>query len=143
MTISAASGLSDQALADLTASAAEFRDRAYAPYSGFKVGAAVLTTTGRVTGGCCIENLSYGMTICAERAALAAAVLAGATVDGPEQVVAVAVVGPDDEACPPCGACRQWLVELAPHCTVIYPGGTGRGQVRSDARHLLPDAFAS
>src|ERR1700741_3390871 len=83
------------------------RSRAHAPYSNFQVGAAVATASGEIFGGCNVENASYGLTICAERAAVCAAVAAGH-----KEIVAVAVVTLG--AASPCGACRQVLSEFGP-----------------------------
>lgn len=102
---------------------------AYAPYSGFEVGAAILTKDGRTVTGANVENASYGLSLCAERAALARAVAEGA---GPGELEALAVTAA------PCGACRQWLVELGVE-RVLYPY-RGRLVVRA-AAELLPDAF--
>jgi cytidine deaminase len=83
------------------------RERAYAPYSKFQVGAAVLAADGRVFGGCNIENLSYGLSNCAERVAIGAAVAAGVC-----EFVAVVVVADTAVPISPCGACRQVLAEF-------------------------------
>ena len=116
--------------------------RAYAPYSNFRVGAAVLAADGRVFTGCNVENASYGLTLCAERAALASAVDAGA-----ERIAGVAVFcldavpGPDGKlpegAAAPCGACRQWLAELAPDAWVV----TNSFCAACQTRDLLPKGF--
>jgi len=87
--------------------AASTRERAYAPYSKFRVGAALLSKSGRVFTGCNVENISYGLTICAERAAVCAAVAAGDT-----EIVAAAVIADSREPVTPCGACRQVLSEF-------------------------------
>ena len=91
----------------LVAAAWRARDAAYAPYSGFAVGAALLTADGRVFIGCNVENLSYGLTMCAELVAVATAVAAGA-----RDFVAVAVVADTELPISPCGACRQVLAEF-------------------------------
>ncbi|MFN3414354.1 MAG: cytidine deaminase [Thermoanaerobaculum sp.] len=107
--------------------------RAYAPYSRFPVGAAILTEDGRVFLGCNVENASFGLTICAERNAIAATVLAGA------RPVAVAIVGNQHDLLP-CGACRQVLAEFNPDLLVVTQGANGETQVRP-LRELLPGAF--
>ena len=84
----------------------EAKERAYAPYSGFKVGAALLCADGNVYLGCNIENASYPVTLCAERAAIASAVA-----DGNRDFRAIVITGGDD-FCPPCGMCRQALSEF-------------------------------
>lgn len=97
----------DQTTAEqLMARAREASGRAYAPYSGFPVGAALLTRGGAVYEGANIENASYGLTVCAERVAVFRAVH-----DGHDQVQAIAVYAPKATPCPPCGACRQVLNE--------------------------------
>lgn len=104
-------------------------ERAYAPYSGLAVGAAVLARDGRVFRGANVENASLGLTLCAERAALARAVADGVR---PGEVEAVAATSP------PCGGCRQWLVEFAADRVVfIHAGET----VARRPEELLPDAF--
>lgn len=98
-------------------------ERAYAPYSNFSVGAAVLGKSGSIYRGANIENASYGLSVCAERVALSAAVMAGE-----EQIIAIAVAcidAPPDsplEERVPCGACRQWMQELAPDAEILVTG---------------------
>lgn len=112
------------------------RERAYAPYSGFPVGAALLAEDGRVFTGCNVENASYGLTNCAERVAVGKAVSEGA-----RAFRAIAVVGPDDDApCAPCGACRQVLHEFGGGWAVVSPDGAGGARSVSVAS-LLPGAF--
>ena len=94
--------------------AAEFLERAYAPYSKYKVGAAILTESGEVFGGCNVENASYGLTSCAERNAVGQMVIRGFL-----RPWAVAVAGPEGEPCFPCGACRQVLSEFNPELLVV------------------------
>src|SRR5690606_10352622 len=93
--------LTSASAAALLARAREAREHAYAPYSGFRVGAALLDAAGRIHDGVNVENVSLGLTICAERGAVSCAVAAGA-----RSFVAIAVAGPDEGvACMPCGAC--------------------------------------
>ena len=113
-------------------------DKAYAPFSHFQVGAAVLTERG-VYAGCNVENSSYGLTICAERSA----VLAGVGSEGPEmQIRAIAVCARHegrDQAASPCGACRQVIFEFGPEALVLFQGPEGPQQAAiSD---LLPGGF--
>jgi cytidine deaminase len=110
------------------------RRNAHAPYSGFAVGAAV-RADGRTFAGVNVENASFPLSACAERNALAAAIAAGAT-----DIDAVAVVAGEDDATPPCGACRQVLVELAPGATVVSESARGRRRTWA-VGDLLPDAF--
>jgi cytidine deaminase len=119
----------------LLAAAREARDRAYAPYSGFQVGAALLADDGRVVPGSNVENASYGLSMCAERTAAFRAAS-----EGVRRLEAVAVVASNDEPTWPCGACRQVLFEFGPHMVVISEGLGGRREERTLAE-LLPDAF--
>ena len=120
----------------LVAAAREAQELAYAPYSNFRVGAALLAEDGRVFTGANIENAAYGSTLCAERVAMPAAVVAGA-----RSFTALAVVGDGDGPCTPCGACRQFLFEFAPDLTVLAAGGDGAVQRYHLGRDLLPDGF--
>ena len=123
--------MSDRALLDAAIAA---RDGAYAPYSRFAVGAALLDEDGRVWRGANVENASYGLSMCAERTAVFGAVASGA-----RRFAAVAVSGPDGAVTMPCGACRQVLWEFGPEMRVLYAEG---GEVRSVAlAALLPHAF--
>jgi cytidine deaminase len=101
-------------VSELIAAAARVRSRAFAPYSGFSVGAALQTSSGKIFSGCNVENASLGLTICAERAAIAAAVA-----DGEKEFVAIAVVTDAAEPTLPCGACRQVLAEFNPAIKII------------------------
>ena len=111
------------------------RTRAYAPYSNYLVGAAVLTQGGNVILGCNVENASYGATICAERAALTAAIALGHT-----SFTAIAVVTKDGGS--PCGICRQVMAELGPEMIVYIADAHGQYRTTS-VRDLLPDLFTS
>ncbi|HEY7974799.1 MAG TPA: cytidine deaminase [Ktedonobacterales bacterium] len=111
---------------ELLAAARVAATHAWAPYSHFRVGAAVAINTAegrRVVTGANVENASYGLTLCAERAALAAACQLGAAGERP-QITAIAVVGLDAQPgeCMPCGACRQWFAELAPDADYYVEG---------------------
>lgn len=123
-----------QQLHDLVAAAAAARRRAHAPYSNFAVGAALLDSSGRVHVGCNVENASYGLTICAERNAVAAAVAAGAS-----RFVAIAVVTDATPPASPCGACRQVLAEFG-DMPVVLANPEGE-QLRTSVSDLLPHAF--
>jgi cytidine deaminase len=123
------------AFAGLARAAREARKHAYAPYSRFKVGAAVLAG-GEIFPGANVENASYGVTLCAERAAVAAAAVAGA-----RRIDAVAVASGTAEPTPPCGVCLQTLAEFgAPSLPVLLVGARGR-QVETSLGALLPRAF--
>ena len=126
-------GLADAALAAAA--------RSYSPYSGFRVGAALLLTNGEIVTGANVENVSYGLTICAERAALVRAVAEF----GPQiRVAAAAVVNLNDAPSPPCGACRQVLAEFMDgDGPVSFPAGaTGCVEaVTLSMRELLPHGF--
>src|SRR6266436_1694421 len=98
----------------LIKSATEARRYAYAPYSNFAVGAALLTKSGKIFTGCNVENISFRLTICAEEAAIAAAVASGE-----KDFVAVAVVTDSKEPAMPCGACRQVMAEFNPALEII------------------------
>ena len=96
------------------------RIKAYAPYSNFKVGAALRVVTGEVFTGCNVENVSYGLTICAERVAVGSAVQAGAT-----EFDQLAIVSDSAEPVVPCGACRQVLAEFCPDLAIVSRTVTG------------------
>jgi cytidine deaminase len=106
-------------LEELLAAARRASKKAYAPYSNFRVGAAVLTGSGEVFEGCNVENASYGMTNCAERTAI----FAGVAQLGPEiEIKAVAVVHGEELPCAPCGACRQVIYEFGPQAVIYFRG---------------------
>lgn len=114
------------------------QENAYARYSNFKVGAAILLENGEIFTGCNVENASYGLTNCAERSAIFTAVskLGGANV----RIRAVAVVNDHGVACSPCGACRQVIAEFGPDAVVWYQGRNGIQE--NTIRQLLPECFS-
>jgi cytidine deaminase len=122
--------------ADLLRRARAARERAYAPYSGFRVGAVVVADDGRVFEGANVENASLGLSACAERVALQALASSGRTA----AVVAVAVVGDGEDPATPCGACRQVIFEFGADA-VVYASGDGGRPLVSGIRELLPHPF--
>ena len=110
--------------------------KAHAPYSKFRVGAAILLTNGRIFSGCNVENASYGLSNCAERTAIFTAVAEM----GPKiEIQAVAVTNDRGLACSPCGACRQVIYEFGPNATVFFQGADGPKQAH--IKELLPEGF--
>lgn len=119
----------------LMAEAVKARRRAYAPYSRFPVGAALLAKDGRIFHGCNVENVSYGLTICAERNAVWQAISQGVT-----EFAAIAVTARDGRGAPPCGSCRQVLHEFAPNAWVYWRDSRGH-ILKRRLTELLPSAF--
>jgi len=125
----------DQRKTLLAAAKAALR-HAYAPYSGFQVGAALLTESGAVFTGCNVENASYGLTTCAERTAIGSAVAA----EGPAmRIRGIAIWSHPERPCAPCGACRQVIAEFGPDAVVLFQGQDKVQELR--ARELLPAGF--
>lgn len=122
-----------ESFAELVDLAREARDKAYAPYSGFAVGAALLAKSGRIYSGCNVENASYGLSICAERVAIFKAVCAGE-----QQFEALAVAS--ETLATPCGACRQVLAEFGLDIQVIVAGLEEEREVYT-VGDLLPVSF--
>ena len=120
---------------ELVELARDARERAYCPYSGFAVGAAVRAASGRVFQGCNVENAAYPATICAERAALL-----GAYAAGEREIVALAVIADTPGPVSPCGTCRQVIHELAPGCTVALANTHGDMRLATP-QELLPGGF--
>jgi cytidine deaminase len=120
----------------LLATARSAMKNAYAPYSRFRVGAALLTTSGKVFSGCNVENASYGMTNCAERTAIFSAV---AQLGPKWEIRAIAVVNDHGVPCSPCGACRQVIYEFGPDAMVFFQGKAGERQAH--ITELLPEGF--
>ncbi|MEO8725941.1 MAG: cytidine deaminase [Acidobacteriaceae bacterium] len=122
----------------LIAAATAATGNAYAPYSNFRVGAAVLLEDGRTFSGCNVENISYGLTNCAERTAIFRAI--AETPGGAIRIRALAVVNFAGLPCSPCGACRQVIAEFSsPDTTVFYRGANGF--VAMPMKELLPESF--
>jgi cytidine deaminase len=127
--------------AKLLRSAKKVMKNAHAPYSGFRVGAAILLSNGKIFSGCNVENASYGMTNCAERTAIFSAVAQlGPKID----VRAVAVATEQDVPCSPCGACRQVIYEFGPDAVILFQGKLSQGKTGPKQAHiteLLPEGF--
>jgi len=129
--------LSPEEKSQLIEAAQSVLQNAYAPYSGFRVGAAILTHLGNLFTGCNVENSSYGLTICAERTAIVSAV---AQEGGDRMKIrAVAVVNEKGTYCPPCGACRQVMFEFGADAAILLQEGNALKQVTM--AQLLPGAF--
>ena len=111
-------------------------ENAYAPYSHFRVGAAVRAVTGEIITGCNVENAAYGEALCAERVAVAAAVAQGS-----KSFDEIAIASESDEPSPPCGSCRQTMSEFAPELIVTSYARNGK-QATWRLSELLPEAFA-
>lgn len=120
---------------ELIEAAREARERAYAPFSHFAVGAALRTRAGHIFTGCNVENASYGLTVCAERVAVFKAVS-----EGEREFEAIAVVTDADKLTPPCGACRQILWEFCGNATVVLANLKGQAEVHR-MKDLLPLPF--
>jgi cytidine deaminase len=128
-------GVSEPTKRKMLNEAIRARERAYSPYSGVKIGAAVLNAAGKIYAGCNIENISYSLSNCAERTAIFKAAS-----DGRTKILAITIVGENEEFTKPCGACRQVLIEFNPKMLVIRRGLNGflKEGLASD---LLPDPF--
>jgi cytidine deaminase len=120
----------------LVEAAKKSRAYAYSPYSGVKIGAAVLTSGGKIFSGANVENASYGLACCAERTAIFKAVS-----EGERDIVAIAVVGKSEDFTKPCGACRQVMVEFNPKMKVLRRGLDGFSKDET-AEALLPEPFS-
>jgi len=111
------------------------REKAYTPYSKFKVGAAVLTSDGKIFSGCNIENASFSLTMCAERVAVFKAISEGAN-----KLKAVAIIADTSRPCTPCGACRQVISEFGKNIVLIMANLRGDIEIKK-INKLLPNAF--
>jgi cytidine deaminase len=123
----------------LIRAARDARASAYAPYSEFGVGAALLTKDARVFSGCNVENASYGLSNCAERTALYSAIAAGYR---PGDFTHLVVIGDTDGPIAPCGACRQVMMELGGAQLIVVQTNLHGAVTKATAAMLLPDAFA-
>lgn len=126
----------DKQIENMIRSAHDARAKAYAPYSKFKVGAALLTDSGKIFGGCNVENASYGLTICAERAAIYNAVT-----HGRKRFKALLILTNTDNVTPPCGACRQVISEFTSKTFPIILVNKTHELVFFTISELLPKAF--
>ena len=123
-------------LKELIRLATEARDRAYAPYSRHPVGAALITSDGRIFTGCNVENAAYPLGSCAEQSAISAMVLGGGTA-----IRDIVVVGPGDAICTPCGGCRQRIREFADARTRIHACNESGVLLTMTLNELLPESF--
>ena len=124
---------------ELLEKAKKMTEFAYAPYSKFMVGASVLYESGKVYGGCNVDNSSYGLSLCAERNAISNAIAHGETTNP----IAIAIVSPNKKMCQPCGACRQWLCEFQKRdkdIDVVLEDKEGKPKVFKSSE-LLPMGF--
>ena len=121
----------------LISAAGQARENAHAPYSNFRVGAALCATSGRIFGGCNVENATYGLTVCAERVAIFKAIS-----EGERGFQAISVVTDTDALTPPCGACRQLIWEFCGDVPVIMANLKGKTEV-IQMRELFPKPFDS
>jgi cytidine deaminase len=129
--------LAEDTLAALFNAARDARAQAYAPYSRFSVGAALIDETGAVHSGCNVENAAYPEGTCAEAGAIAAMVRAGG-----RNIRFIAIVGTGERACPPCGGCRQKIREFAaPDCAILLIGESGHLLKTTSLAALLPESF--
>lgn len=120
---------------ELLSKAQQAYKKAYAPYSNYKVGAAVLWETGAITTGVNMENASYGLTVCAERNAIGAGIGLGE-----RKIAAIAIAVPTKDLPSPCGACRQVLREFSTDCKVLLLNGQGEIK-KASLKKLFPDSF--
>lgn len=131
--------LSSERVDQLCNAASSAAGNAYAPFSGFRVGAALLFDDGAVVTGCNVENISYSLTICAERTALVRAIAEAGT---QRRIVAVVVTNLNGAASPPCGACLQMLSEFTTPATMVY-FATGSDMLSKHFTELLPFGFTN
>jgi cytidine deaminase len=138
MSLSRSASLDPTQATDLQQRAVAVAHHAYAPYSNFRVGAAVLLTDGTIVTGCNVENASYRLTVCAEQAAIATAV----SLQGPKiRIRAIAVANLNDTASQPCGACRQTIHEFSTSDTIVFFPAEAGAIAEATIASLLPAAF--
>jgi cytidine deaminase len=123
-------------LANLLASAQEAKAKAYAPYSNFHVGAALITTKGKIFNGCNVENTSYGLTNCAERTAIFKMVS-----EGEKEITEILVIGDTEDFLPPCGACRQVIAEFSQNDTPVHMCNKNGEIKTTSVGELIPFTF--
>ena len=121
----------------LLEAAQKVKENAYAPYSHFHVGAALITDTGKIYSGCNVENTSYGLTICAERNAIFRMIA-----DGERRVAEILVIGDTEEFLPPCGACRQVMTEFSANDTIVYLCNKHGQWEKTTMAELMPYTFS-
>jgi cytidine deaminase len=121
----------------LLEAAKKVKENAYAPYSHFHVGAALITDTGEIFTGCNVENTSYGLTICAERNAIFKMIS-----DGEHRIAEILVIGDTEEFLPPCGACRQVMTEFSTNDTVVYLCNKQGQWQKTTMGELMPFTFS-
>ena len=120
----------------LLEAAQKVKENAYAPYSHFHVGAALITDTGEIFSGCNVENTSYGLTICAERNAIFRMIA-----DGERRIAEILVIGDTEEFLPPCGACRQVMTEFSTNDTIVYLCNKHGQWEKTTMAELMPYTF--
>ena len=128
--------IEENKLLTLVNAAKEGFENAYAPYSNFHVGAAALTANGKVVKGCNVENASYGLTVCAERNCLAQGVISGE-----KSFSAIVIYTNQEKLTPPCGACRQVIVEFLAPDALVMAVNHNNDKKQWTVNELLPDAF--
>jgi cytidine deaminase len=121
----------------LLEAAQKVKENAYAPYSHFHVGAALITDTGKIYSGCNVENTSYGLTICAERNAIFRMIA-----EGERRIAEILVIGDTEEFLPPCGACRQVMTEFSTNDTIVYLCNKHGQWEKTTMAELMPYTFS-
>jgi cytidine deaminase len=121
----------------LLEAAQKVKENAYAPYSHFHVGAALITDTGKIYSGCNVENTSYGLTICAERNAIFRMIA-----EGERRIAEILVIGDTEEFLPPCGACRQVMTEFSTNDTIVYLCNKHGQWKKTTMAELMPYTFS-